>query len=115
MSKISNFEWGALIGVAVAIDIFQILLDLAGVGIFINSLLDLMIGVALQRYFKFRGVKGSWKQWISWLGAPALEFFTASIFPLGWVLEVIITMLIDKAEGKVLGSRENGDQNKRAA
>lgn len=120
MSKITNFEWGILLGIALLIDLFQLALDALAVGIFINPPLDIFIGICFQRYFKFRGVKGNWKQWISWIGAPALEFFTASIFPLGWVLEVLVTMIIDKLEGKAakvvgqLGSAKD-EEERRAA
>jgi hypothetical protein len=122
MSKISNFEWGILIGAALILDIFQLVLDSFGGGIFINPPLDIFIGIALQQYFKRRGVKANWKQWISWIGAPALEFFTASIFPLGWVLEVGATMIIDKGEkaaGKIIGAvgpkSHEDDQNEQTA
>ena len=55
-SKISNFEWGMVIGLFACIDLTQFLLDLTGIGEFVNPIVDPAIGIFLWFYFWMRGV-----------------------------------------------------------
>ncbi|MDB5194232.1 MAG: hypothetical protein JWN50_246 [Parcubacteria group bacterium] len=91
-------EWGLLIGAAAFLDLLQIILDLTGIGLVVNPPIDAGVGAVLPIYFKKRGVKTSGWKWFAWISAPVLEFFTESLFPLGWVLEILMTMILDKVE-----------------
>ena len=54
-SKISNIEWGLLIGALFTIDLIQIGLDFLAVGAIINRFLDIFVGLSLALYLQMRG------------------------------------------------------------
>lgn len=54
--KISNVEWGLVIGVLFLIDLVQIALDLIfEIGILVNRFIDIFVGMALPFYLQIRG------------------------------------------------------------
>jgi hypothetical protein len=56
-SRIGNTEWGLVIGAAVVLDIGQWVLDILLIGVALNPLIDISVGMALPLYFHIRGVK----------------------------------------------------------
>ena len=55
-SKISSTEWWLLLGIYVAFDIFQFILDALAVGLVANRFIDIVLGMGLLLYLKMRGV-----------------------------------------------------------
>lgn len=100
-SKISNTEWGLVIGVLVVIDIVQFILDLYIIGILANRIIDFGVGMALPFYLKIRGVKLDSKK----IGGMILAFLLEQIpgldaLPL-WSLDGVMNMMLDKADKKL--------------
>jgi hypothetical protein len=58
-----------------------------------------MLG-AVQLYFYLRGIKRSNLKLIAWIGAPVLAFISLGTLSF-WSVDVIVTMLLDKAEKKL--------------
>jgi len=56
-SKISNTEWGLVIGALAMVDVFQIILDMVAIGIAANRIIDLGVAAALPLYLTLRGYK----------------------------------------------------------
>lgn len=54
-SKISNMEWGLLFGAFLMLDIFQIFLEWAVIGLFLNPFIDVFMIPVLPLYLKMRG------------------------------------------------------------
>ncbi len=99
-SKISNTEWGLVIGALVIVDLVQFGLDSLLVGVFVNWLIDIAVGMALPFYFYLRGVKMDWKKG----GALGLTFLLETLgigwldsLPL-WSLDGVVTMVLDKGD-----------------
>ena len=99
-SKISNTEWGLVLGAAALLDAFQFALDLVVVGEIANPEIDLVVGPILVFYFRYRGVKSSGSKITAWILAPLLEIVTDGFLPIGWISEVAITMYLDKRDKK---------------
>ena len=55
MSKVSNTEWGLVIGALFTIDLVQVLLEWLVVGLFINPFVDIFVGMSLALYLQLRG------------------------------------------------------------
>jgi len=109
MSKrISNTEWGLVIGAAIVVDLVQLALDLFLVGIVANRFIDIVIGLTLPFYFKMRGVKMDWKKGGSILITFLLEFVGLGIDALPfWTGDILLIMAFDRAEQKKEESKEN--------
>ncbi len=102
-SKISNIEWGLLIGAVLTIDLIQAALDwLFGIGIVVNPFIDVFVGMSLALYFYLRGVKVNLKKVATFAAGFGLEVFGFGLdtLPL-WTLDVIAIMVLDKMEKKV--------------
>ncbi|MES2213826.1 MAG: hypothetical protein V4465_00320 [Patescibacteria group bacterium] len=56
-SKISNAEWGLLVGALATIDLAQVVLDVFAIGLVANRIIDLTVVMALPLYLTFRGFK----------------------------------------------------------
>ncbi len=54
-SKISNIEWGLLVGVALTIDAIQILLEWMIIGFFINPFIDIFVTLSFGLFFHLKG------------------------------------------------------------
>ena len=54
-SKISNTEWGLVIGALFTIDGVQIVLDLFVIGAVINRFIDIFVGLSFALYLQLRG------------------------------------------------------------
>lgn len=99
-SKISKTEWGLVIGAALMVDIFQLLLDLVLIGPFVNGAIDICMGAVLALYFKIRGVKMDSKKVWGMLGTFLLEMIPIiDALPL-WSLDVCMTMVWDSRDKK---------------
>lgn len=97
-SKISNTEWGLLIGALMWIDLIQFFLDAFAIGALINRFIDIVVGMSLGFYFWLRGVKMDTKKVMSLIASFALEEVPAiDALPL-WSADGIATMLWDKAD-----------------
>jgi len=103
-SRISNFEWGMLIGVAVATDLAQIVLDIFVIGAVINRLIDLFFGMTLSFYLWMKGVKMDAKKVLAIVGAFAGEMIPiVDALPL-WSADVLLLMSYEKVGKKVIGA-----------
>src|SRR5882724_9238574 len=99
-SSISNIEWGLVIGAVVVIDLVEFGLDWIGIGLVANEFIDIWVGMALPFYFYMRGVTPDRKKLITWIVGPIFEMLTDGLIPVGWTADVVITMLLDKADHK---------------
>jgi len=100
-SKISNVEWGLVIGAVVVVDAVQFFLDAFAIGILANRFIDIVVGMALAFYFWARGVKMNAKKVLSLIASfVGEEIPVLDTLPL-WTLDVILIMAWDKAEGKI--------------
>ena len=100
-SKISNFEWGLVIGSLAVVDIVQFVLDMFIIGLVANRLIDIVVGMALPLYLKLRGVKLDFKKVGGMLGAFILEQTPGlDALPL-WSLDGVMNMVWDKADKKL--------------
>ncbi|MFZ2048904.1 MAG: hypothetical protein WAV25_01230 [Minisyncoccia bacterium] len=124
-SKISDTEWGLLIGFGLVLDLGQWLLDLFIIGVFFNPFIDMGVGLALPLYFKLRGMKTDAKKIASWVGAGVFETLFAGLIPL-WTGDIVLTMFLDKADKKLRkmtssgsgvgeGNQQAGETQKKAA
>ena len=100
-SKISNTEWGLVIGALVIVDIAQFVLDMFVVGLIANRLIDFGVGMTLPFYLKIRGVKLDSKKIGGMIGSFLLEQIPGlDALPL-WSLDGIMNMILDKADKKL--------------
>ena len=103
-SKISNVEWGLVIGVLFLIDLIQIGLDLlAQVGVILNRFIDIFVGLSLGFYLQLRGQSlADPKRLIGLIGT----FFAEEIPDLDalpfWGLDGIYNMSLSKSD-KIIG------------
>lgn len=100
-SKISNTEWGLVIGALLAIDVFQFILDMFVIGVVANRFIDMGVGMILPFYLKIRGVKLDKKKIGGMVGAFFLEMVPGlDALPL-WSLDGVMNMVWDKADKKI--------------
>lgn len=107
--KISNMEWGFVIGILFTIDIAQIVIEwllgwLAGLGVLINWVIDIFVGMSLAFYLQWRGQSmANPKRLFGILATFGLEMIPlVSELPL-WGLDGIFNMFISKSD-KILES-----------
>lgn len=97
--KISNIEWGLVIGALFTIDLIQIALDWIVIGFVLNPFIDIFVGMSVAFYLHIRGQKlTSPKR----LAALLATFFgemipVVSELPL-WGLDGIFNMAISKSD-----------------
>jgi hypothetical protein len=101
-SKIDNTEWGLAIGALLLIDIFQAVLDWMIIGLFVNSFIDIFVGMCWAFYLYIRGVKMDTKKGGAFIITLLLETFGIGLdsAPL-WFIDGLITMSLDKADKKL--------------
>ncbi len=56
-SKISNAEWGLILGAAAMVDLGQLVLDIMAIGLAANRIIDLGVVATLPLYLTLRGFK----------------------------------------------------------
>lgn len=102
--KISNTEWGLLIGFTLVVDIGEFCLDLLfEIGLVVNPFIDIAMGMALPFYFRIiKGLKFDTKRILTLIGGfVGSELETgADVIPL-WTLDVLLMMALEKAEEKI--------------
>ncbi len=100
-SKISNIEWGLVIGALLVVDISQILIEWLlgwiGIGIAINWFLDIFVGMSFALYLHLRGEKMTDpKRALGLIGTFILEMIpVVDELPL-WCLDGIYAMVLSK-------------------
>ena len=99
--KVSNAEWGLLIGAAFIIDMVELLLLFLAIGVVANEFIDVVVGMAFPLYFKLRGIKVTQKKALTWIGAYVAEALTDGILVIGWTIDIVLTMLMHKAEERL--------------
>jgi hypothetical protein len=106
-SKISTFEWGLVIGVLILIDLAQVLLDLVAVGVAINRIIDVIVGLAFPFYLHMRGEKMSDpKRLFALIAAFGLEFVpVVDALPL-WSLDGVYNYTLARARNKAAEAQE---------
>ena len=97
-SKISNFEWWLVVGATFCIDLIQIILDFFAVGVIVNRLIDIAVGMTLGFYFWIRGVKMDSKKIFAWIGTFVGEEIPGIDALPFWTGDVLLTMAWDKAD-----------------
>ncbi len=115
-SKISNTEWGLLIGALLTVDIFQIILNLAGgIGTILNRFIDIFVGLSLGFYLHWRGVSMvDPKRIAGLLTTFGLEMIpVVDSLPL-WCLDGIFNMVMSKSD-KIISSIPGGETIKQTA
>ncbi len=101
-SRISNTEWGLIIGTFILIDIGQIILDLFFIGVVANRAIDIVVFPVWFFYQKTRGIKLNSQKIIPLVGTFLLEMVgvqSLDALPL-WTAEAIYIMVLYKAEKK---------------
>lgn len=106
-SKISKFEWGLVIGVLILIDLAQLILDLVAVGVAINRIIDVVVGMAFPFYLQIRGEKMSDpKRLFALIAAFGLEFVpVVDALPL-WSLDGVYNYMLARARNKAAEAQE---------
>ena len=107
-SKISNVEWGLVIGALFTIDATQILLEWLVIGVFINPFIDIFVGMSFAFYLQLRGQSlASPKRLFALIGTFVGEMIpVVDELPL-WGLDGIFNMVISKSD-KILGQIPGG-------
>ena len=102
-SKISNIEWGLVIGALLTIDLAQILLDFFAIGAVLNRLIDIFVGLCLGFYLQIRGQSlANPKRLFGLVGIFLGEMLpVVDAFPL-WTLDGVFNMFLAKSE-KIVG------------
>src|SRR4051812_9051216 len=99
-SKISNTEWGLVIGALAVIDLIQLLLDVAfGIGIIVNRFVDIAVGFFFGLYLQLRGQSlANPKRFMGLLASfVGEEVPVVDALPL-WTLDGFFNMSLAKAE-----------------
>lgn len=111
-SKITNVEWGLVIGALFTIDLIQIVIEWLmswwGLGIILNWIIDLFVGMSLALYLQMRGQSMANPKRL--LGLTAT--FVAELIPVIdelplWGLDGIFNMVISKSD-KILSKIPGG-------
>lgn len=97
-SKISKGTAMFMVSVCVALDITQALLDFVAIGVVLNHLLDIVIGLGFYVWFKIHGVDmASKKKGTALIGGFLLETFSVGALPL-WTLDIILIIYLTRSE-----------------
>jgi hypothetical protein len=106
-SKISTFEWGLVIGVLILIDIIQIILDLVAVGVAINRIIDVIVGLTFSFYLQMRGEKmADPRRLFALIATFGLEFVpVVDALPL-WSLDGVYNFMLARARNKAAEAQE---------
>jgi hypothetical protein len=104
-SKISNMEWGLLIGVGIMIDVFQFILNIVIGGLVANRFITAFVSMCLAFYYPWRGVRMDSKKTLSLIASFFLEEIPVVDSLPGLTGNIIMTMIWDKADKKLAQSR----------
>jgi hypothetical protein len=109
-SRISNIEWGLVIGVLLVIDGIQLLLDFFVIGVIANRGISVLVGMALPFYLHIRGEKMSDpKRLFGFLAAFGLESFLPFVDGLPfWFLDGIYNFILAKRRNKAADKQDAG-------
>lgn len=111
-SKITNVEWGLVIGALFTIDLIQIVIEWLmswwGLGILLNWMIDLFVGMGLALYLQLRGQSmANPKRLFGILATFGLEMIpVVDELPL-WGLDGIFNMALSKSD-KILSKIPGG-------
>jgi hypothetical protein len=97
VKEISNTEWFLVISALFCIDISQIVLEWLAIGLFINWIIDLCVGMGFALYLQLRGQSlSNPKRAFGLAGTFLFEFFPGiDELPL-WGFDGIFNMVISK-------------------
>jgi hypothetical protein len=99
-SKISNTEWGLVIGAVLMVEIMQVVLNLLFIGPFINSSITLFTQSTLALYYRIRGVKINKSKLASMIGTSLIELIPVIDMLPAMTMGVIMTMVWDNRDKK---------------
>ena len=107
-SKISNVEWGLVIGALLTIDLVQLLLEWLVIGLVLNPFIDIFVGMSFALYLQLRGQSlANPKRLLGLIGSFVGELIpVVDELPL-WGLDGIFNMLISKSD-KILAQVPGG-------
>jgi hypothetical protein len=100
-SKISNMEWGLLIGVGITIDVLQFILNILVGGLIMNRFITAFVSMCLAFYYFLRGVRMDSKKTLGLIGSFILEEVPVVDSLPGITGNIVMTMLWDKADKKL--------------
>jgi len=99
-SRMTDFEWWALLGITAAMDVTQFLLDLFLAGLAVNRYIDIVYAMGAPFYLAMRGVEMNMKT----LGIFAVSFVAEEVPLLDaapfWTLDIWQIRKWDKAKKK---------------
>jgi hypothetical protein len=103
-NRMTNFDWGLLIGIAASLDLAQIILDFWVIGVVVNRFIDLFFGMTLSFVLWIKGVKMDSKKIVALACAFVGEMIpVVDSLPL-WTADVFLIMSYEKVGKKVIGS-----------
>ncbi|MBA3733104.1 hypothetical protein H0W91_01875 [Patescibacteria group bacterium] len=110
--KISNVEWGLVIGALFAVDLIQIVLEWMVIGLVINPFVDIFVGMSFALYLQLRGQSmADPKRLFSLVGAFFAELVPGlDELPL-WGLDGIISFLMARSNSATKGPEEIPNQS----
>ena len=100
-SKISNTEWGIVIGALFVIDLTQILLEWLVIGLLINPFIDIVVGMSLAFYLQMRGQSLANPKRVIGLIATFFGEQIPGVDAIGlplWTLDGVYNFLLSKSE-----------------
>jgi len=100
-SKISNTEWGLVIGALLMVDLVQIVLEWLVIGLAINPFVDIFVGMSLGLYLHLRGQSLADPKRIIGLVATFLGEQVPGVDAIGlplWTLDGIYNFLLSKSD-----------------
>jgi len=110
-SKISNTEWGLVIGALLVIDGVQLLLDFLLIGPFFNGYIDLAVGMTFPIYMRLRGVTLDSKKVGGMVGTFLFEIIPGfDALPL-WCLDGALNCWLDNKDKKKRKTEAQTAQN----
>ena len=94
-SKISNIEWGLMIGVALLFDGVQFFLDVVLIGLIVNRLISIWAWLTFYLWLKIKGVK-NFRGWLA-IGGIAEIIPVIAALPF-WTGMIIVIMIKNKTK-----------------
>jgi len=106
-SRISNTEWGMVIGALLLVDIVQALLNFIAIGLILNRGITFIVGMSWTSYLHIRGEKmNDPKRLGGVLGAFGIEMIPGVDLLPAWTISGIYNLVLAKKRDKVAAKQE---------
>ncbi|MDO8564598.1 MAG: hypothetical protein Q7R88_01235 [bacterium] len=110
--KLSPGSWYMLFLAAIFLDLVQMGVGATGIGLPINTVVDLAVGGALYFLFFMKGML-DWRLTLSVLGATAVDAGTGGVFP-AWTFDIAYAWVINDGSSALRGVPLIGGKIERA-